>query len=485
MSAAASADAGARSEIQRAAGSAVRLLARFGLVTVISGVITIVLTRTFGPRGYGPYASALATWSLLGAIADFGLTPMLSRDTAHADAPPSPETYRSAYKVATVWCIVLAAIQVGLAFSAGISSTRGTILLILVPGMLFNSLNPARTVFLVVYRTGLLLTLDALTAVVQAATVLSLLAAGQGPEAVAAVVVVSSVVNNLAVLTYAERLLRDVIDPGYGPRDVIRRAAPLAILSILNQVYFTIDLVLLGWLVHGPRLGDYAAASKLLQLLAGISGVVVTGSLPALSARAREGGALEPMLARIWHWLLVVIMPAFATLAVVAPLAIRVAFTHTYAPAAPLLRILCLAGIVSPICNIAGSVQVALTQTRALFVQNGAAAAFNVAGNLILVPIAGVAAAAWLTFATDVLVGSLALRSLRHAVAFRRILPVTVRPLAALAAALAVELILVHHPWPAVGLGLAMFVVVATTLGAWPEEFYATARRLARRGRRR
>ena len=460
-----------RPQFQRVAGSAFNLVTQFGLTTMISGLTAIVITRLLGPSSFGQYAAALATWSVLGASADFGFTLMLSRDMARNDAARHRAMLRSAYEVATAWSLVLALIMVGLASTAGFASVRGVELLVLTPSMIANGLNPARAFFTVTYQTRRLLGIDVGFAMVVALVMVLLAASGMGAIAVTIAVSSGSLIKNLVVTYVAARMIEPTDTGRYGRRELVRRAAPLGLLAIMTKVYFMIDLVLLGWLIAGPALGDYAAASKLLTVLASVAGIVMSGALPALATHVNQREELERLVARVWHWLIIGAVPMFVAVALFAPLIVRLTIGAKYGGTVPLLRILCLAGIVSIVTNVAGVLMIALHKNRALLTQSAVAIVVNVAGNLILVPRVGVSAAAWMTLATEMLVCSAGLFSLRREVSFRGCARVSARPAGAVVGATAVALALGRWPLPAMLVGSAAFLLLSTGLKAWPSEF--------------
>jgi hypothetical protein len=82
---------------------------------------------------------------------------------------------------------------------------------------------------------------------------------------------------------------------------------------------------------------------------------------------------------------------------VCAPLAIEVAVGPDYHGALELFRILSVGGAVGVLSTFLGTILVAKGLVRIMLWQNGMAVVFNVAGNLLLVPRFGVAAAAWLS----------------------------------------------------------------------------------------
>ena len=335
--------------------------------------------------------------------------------------------------------------------------------------MAFNGLNPAQVIFLVRYETGRLVKVQVAMAVVQMMATVAVAAVGLGPVAVAGVVSLGSVLGNIVVAVMAERML----PPGgarFSRRELIRRSAPLGIMSIMTKVYLTVDLVLLGWYVVGVRLGDYAAASKLLTVLAGLAGVVMNGALPALASTARDRRRLDELLERVWHWLMIAAVPLFVALALFAPLVIEVSIGPRYRGAVTLMRILCAAGGVTVISNLVGNLMVALHNIRQLLIQNTAAIIVNVAGNLILIPHYGVYAAAWITVATEVLVCSSCVYTLRHDLDFRRLIHVSRSPAVAIGIAIIAALPLLKSQWIAAGVSSAAFLAALTALNAWPVE---------------
>jgi O-antigen/teichoic acid export membrane protein len=456
---------------QRVAGSALNLVGQFGALTVLSTLSTIAITRLLGPSGYGVYGSAVATSALLGAMADFGFGMMLSRDMAEEKAGHRA-LLRSAYEVASGWSLILALAMVVMAFAAPITSQRGLALLVLAPSMAFNGLNPARVFFVVTYQTTKLVRMDVLTTLAQVLVTIAVAAAGLGPVAVAATVSIGSIVNNVIIALMAERMLGPAGAERFSRRELIRRSAPLGLLSIMTKVYLTIDLVLLGWYVTGPRLGDYAAASKILTVIAGLSGVVMGGALPALASKARVRDELRRLTERVWHWLMVGAVPLFVALALFAPLMVRIALGERYHGAVPLIRILCIAGAITVVSNLVGNVMVAVRRMRPLFIQNSAAIALNIAGNVILIPRYGVYAAAWMTAATEALVCAGSLFSLRHELDFARLVRVSVRPALATLIAAAVAVPLDRWQLIAAPVAACVFLLALSLLHAWPTEFH-------------
>ena len=166
-----------------------------------------------------------------------------------------------------------------------------------------------------------------------------------------------------------------------------------------------------------------------------------------------------------------------------APYVVTVYFGRAFRPAVPLVEILALSGIVAALSNVVGSAMVVTKRNRWLVTEGAIALAFNVAGNLVLVPRFGVTASAWLTVATElgVCVGSAV--GMRRRMVFGPLLRTTIVPASAILAMIGAALALRHWPVVAMAVAVATFVMVTVVLGGWPVELPCPVpRRLARRG---
>jgi O-antigen/teichoic acid export membrane protein len=455
---------------KRVAGSATNLAGRRFVLMALSGLTAAAITRILGPTTYGSYGAAIATWTLVGAAADFGFSLVLSRDLAR-DAGSHRSMMRAAYQVGLMWSVPLALLLAALAIAADPGSPRGLSMLVLAPSVLAFGLLPARTIFMVLYRTREMVLVDVGVAVVQSAGMITVAAADLGAPAVAAVVSATTALNMALIALLARRHLADQPLGSYGRRRFARRAAPLGLLSIMTQVYLMIDLVIIGWYITGPSVGNYAAASRMLTICTGVAGLVTSAALPAFSAQRNDREALEDLLSRVWHWLVVTALPLFVGLALFAPLAVRIAVGPQYDGAIGLLRVLALAGMLSVMANFLGTLMVATDHTRSLFLQNALAIALNVGGNVILLPRYGVTASAWLTAATELLVCAGAILVMTRRLSFRRAALLTARPLLAIALAVGVALALGRWELVAALASAISFAAAISALRGWPKEF--------------
>jgi len=157
-------------------------------------------------------------------------------------------------------------------------------------------------------------------------------------------------------------------------------------------------------------------------------------------------------------------------MALFAPFVVTAYFGRAFRPAVPLVQILALAGIVAALSNVLGSAMVVTKRNRWLIVQSAVALAFNVGGNVALVPHFGVTASAWLTVATELGVCGGAIIGMRHRMTYAPLLRTSLVPTLAALAMIGAALAL--RPWPVVAMAAATatFVVVTVVLGGWPVE---------------
>ena len=244
----------------------------------------------------------------------------------------------------------------------------------------------------------------------------------------------------------------------------------------MTSVYFTIDLVLLGWLVAGQRLGDYAAATKVLSLLVVVPGLLMNAAVPGLSGAVGDRARTTALASRLAHWMAATGLPVCVAAAIFAPQMITIAFGSQYRGAAVLTRVLVLAAVLALASNIVGNILGAAGVVRPLLIQNAVAIVFNVAGNLLLVPRYGVIASAWLTVATELLVLSAATVVVRDRVDLRQTMRATLRPSLAVGTSAVVALLLLPYPLVAILAATATFAAAIVLLRAWPVELMPQGR---------
>jgi O-antigen/teichoic acid export membrane protein len=469
------ADRGAGGLAQKIAGSALVLTGRRAAAVVLTAAATAVIARALGASGFGELSAALAAYWLFVAVGDLGFSLLLGRDLA-AHPERRERVLRTAVAIQLGWCSLLAAVLAGLGLAVGVDTARGGAMVVLAPALAAAGLGGVRQVFLVLFRTRALAGVDLGVLAVQLASAALAALTGLGVVGVAAAMSVAFAANTAIVAALGLRLVRIRGARPLGRVGLIRQAMPLGVASALASFYFSIDLVIVGALVDGSRLGAYAAAVKILSLLVTIPGLVMAAALPGLARAVGDPAVLGALTARVWHWLVSVGLPLCVAVAVFAGPVIQLGFGPGFEGAVPLLRILAAAAAASLLANLLGMLMIAERMIARQLVQNGAALAFNVAGNLLLVPRYGVIASAWLTLATELVVIIPSALALRHRVRLAPALAVSPKPaLAALGLALT-GAALAAHPAVAIPASVAAFAAIIVALRGWPEELGVRSR---------
>jgi PST family polysaccharide transporter len=473
-----------RTVAQLAATSAMLLLGRRVLIVIVGAASTAVVAREIGRANFGVLASAQGLILLLEGLADFGYSLVLARELA--SSPGDRRRTMGASVVAATGSGALTVVAlIAIVLAAGASSQRGTVLLILMPPLALAGVGMFRQSFLVLYRARRLGVIDVSTNVVQSIATIIVAEAGGGLYGVAIVVSCSAVANALLVGWLGRRLVAASSPTANDIRQFLQSALPLGLASFLASVYFTIDLVLLAWLVSKPQVGEYAVAVKFLGLLVQIPGFVLAGVFPGLASLRTDLAALSELAARVWHWLLAFGLPACVGAAIFAAPLIHLMVGPGYSASITMFRVLSLAAALTLVSNVFGIVLNSLGLARPQLIQNAVAMTFNIVANVLLAPVYGPLASAWLTVVTELIVVCGSLLALRGLLDPRPLLAVSVRPLAACVALAAAGLLLRDTPVIGLPVAAASFLLALAFLRAWPVEMAIPIRRLGARARER
>lgn len=191
-------------------------------------------------------------------------------------------------------------------------------------------------------------------------------------------------------------------------KGILKFAAPFAVTGVVNAVYFSIDVVLLGLLLGKLEVGLYVAAGKVMALGLAACGVFATAFLPVLS---RLVAKVDQRNEASGHFARTVIFTGSLIAAggfLLAPEILVILFGSAYAGAEMALKLLMLNLAVVSVVTVYHLQLVAWNHERAQMYIMIAGALFNVILNLIFIPRFGVEAAAATTVASGLLVVILA-----------------------------------------------------------------------------
>lgn len=370
--------------------NATALVAAQIISKAVNIAVSLALVRWLGALELGWYAYILAFCFPFGAVADFGLATLATREI-------SRDRSREAVLVATLGRLLLTLTGLSvLAMLAVALLTRhdtSTLLGIAVIGMssLLSALTTPSLVVLAareemhllsLYRiaSSVLGSVATLGVLLAGGTVLPLLLAAAG--------------TNLLMLALG-RLLAG--RPGRVPRvpastlrTMLRQAVPLGLLMVGFALYYRVDMVMLQWLRGTKEVGLYAAAYRFLDGVLLLAASLGGPFFPRLSSLVgRDPGQARALLEASWRPLLALGLPLSLGTFLLADELTLVLFGWEFGEAAGLLRVLIWGALPIFWVTVANHGLIAADWVWSLAVVYGSSALLNIAANLVLIPSLG------------------------------------------------------------------------------------------------
>ena len=428
---------------------------------VLSWGMAVVMARTLGPDGSGAYAFAVSLWLYASIMSDFGLGTWLTREVAR-----SPDVAGSAASLSLGLRLVLSAVAgvalVLVAFlyaSLGIGGAGPEIVAtaaLLGAGLLPGAVSGAGTaIFNAHERMVFPAAMQLVSAVLTTAAGSAALLTGHGIVALAWVSLGVNVVT-AALFWLASARAFFPLGVALAPArqwSLARETVPLMLNSLLNNVFFRVDITVLQ--AQGSAVvGNYANAYKVIDAAGAVPSSFVLALFPVLSRRAgvaggdgNERGSMLAVYTLALKLLLAVGLGLAVLLTTLAHDLTLLSWGPAFLPDSALaLQLLAWFLPLSFFNGLTQYVLIALGLQRRITPAFALAAAFNLASNLLLIPRFSYVAAAGATIATEVVLLVPFLIALRERLDVGRLLSAALRPLPA-AVVLAASCWLPWLPW--------------------------------------
>jgi O-antigen/teichoic acid export membrane protein len=232
-------------------------------------------------------------------------------------------------------------------------------------------------------------------------------------------------------------------------RALLAASLPLGLALAINQVYVRADTLIISLSRPYTQVGFYTLAYRILDLVLVFGTVFLNTTLPVTTRMLRDDPARARRVIQVSTDVLGLAgIPLAAGGLVLAPAIVHAAGGHRFAGAAAPLRLLLFAGALMWINGVFGFALIARERQASALWLNVAGLVFNVVLNIILIPRYGIAAAASVTIASEVLLLAGSYWLMRRYVGFfpslRTLLPAGA---AAVVMALVVDA-LSSLPWP-------------------------------------
>jgi O-antigen/teichoic acid export membrane protein len=454
------------------------LIATFGRVlTLICGLVaTALMARMLRVEEFGIYSLVLTVAILLQLASDFGLYLTASRELGVSGG----ESNHVIANIASLRLALLGAIF-GLGavvyMSAPFLRPQAALFIILSCGLILQSLSQLLMGIFQAYGSVWRATAgDVAGRVVQ--VLLLLFIASQGNATLLAIA--GAFTGGLLIAWCIHMLLipnKSLLTISISLsiwKYIARRTWPIALLLVLNAIYFRIDTVILSFLTTSQEVGWYSLSYKVIEN--GLFFPAMLGGLllPPLSAalntksmdRARQ--LLSESLALSFSGAVFVTI----ILSVFSSEIIEIIAGPSFRPSASLLAILGIALGIMCLGNIFGFCLIALGQQRRLLMLYTMLVVFNICANLLFIPSFGALAAAWSTVATEAIAtlvaGTLVYTHVRWSVPTKKICTGII--IAAVACAISYFIVPTEYAWVRLGAAAAVYVVAGWGFGIWSKK---------------
>lgn len=363
-------------------------LARAGLI--------IYVARILGAADYGLFTYAMSIVAIFMIFADMGVTSIITRELSRDGA--DKRAYLStgfAVKIGFLLFSILGATLIGPLIST-FPESKHLILMIAA----FVSLESLRSFLYAIPRAEGKMQVEAgigiVSEIVSTAITLALFFNNPTPSTLAFGYIAGNIVGLLIGFIFLYRHLpnlftgfrRELIMP------IARSSWPLAIMGIFGVFMTHIDAVMLGFWNDSAVLGVYAAAQKPVSLLYIIPSLLSASLLPLMSRMRSDASRLGSFIEKSYRTSLAIGFPIIMGGIVLAGPLLSVAFGPEYAPAILTFQIL----LVTLIATFPGSVMadaiMAEDKQKIFMKSSGFGGLTNVALNLILIPLFGIAGSA-------------------------------------------------------------------------------------------
>ncbi|MHB8990622.1 MAG: flippase [Chloroflexota bacterium] len=408
------------SALQRVAKNSLFPMATSFLNKFLDMGFAVYMFRVLGAEGVGSYSYAVVVIGYLDILANFGLGTLLTREVARDRSCASRYLGNTLALRLGLWSasLPLVALLLGPAAAPmGITPEVGLAILLLTVGLLPSLVaSTLSSLFQAYERFEYPAMVTVFTTLLKIGLQVVALMAGWGFVGLAGV----SVVSNLATVAMLAALVSGItIDRG-GDRPVapagsvlsldlgfcrklLKVSYPLMLNNLLNSVFFRLDSLMLMPMAGAAALGWYSTAYKFIDGLGIISSSFTLALFPLLSQYAHSSrDALARAFGLALKLLLMVSLPISVGTTLIAPEIILLFAGPDYLPHSALALQTLIWFL--PFSFLNGATQyllIAINQQRFITISFLIAKAFNLATNLLLIPMLGYLGAAITTVVSE------------------------------------------------------------------------------------
>ena len=389
----------------------VQIVARI-LNLALGVVVTLILVRALGSRGFGVWSSIFAVTQIAGSFGDFGLNEVaINKAASESEREASWLGSLFSLRLLIGLPITLLSVLAVLLIAPGHDGKLAGVLLSLL--LLLGAPASLNVVFQLRIRNEISMAILTLNSVVWAGAVLAVAAIGGSIVAFAVAFLATAMLTTSVTVVYALRLATLRLRRSHELwRPLMRVGIGLGLAGVLVTGYVRLDQILVLEFAGSRQAGLYGAAYRLLDQVQFIPISVMTTLFPMIAAAysGRRARARE-LLQTAGEYLSMASLPILAFTIVAAEPIVRILFGVQFLAAAPAVPILAGAFVSISFGYLAGNMVVILELQNRFARYAAIGLVVNAALNLLLIPQYGFLAAAWITLLTEVTVMSLSMRA--------------------------------------------------------------------------
>lgn len=369
------------------------------LQKVISFVYFTIIARFVGEANTGQYFVAMTFSTIFAVVADFGLGPVLTRETAR-HPEDAEKNLKTVFWTKIFFGIFTYFILITVVNLLGYDSLTKDLIYLSGITMFFDNLH---AVFYGVFRARKNLFFESIGVVSSQFITLII-----GTTAILLHwplywLIIAYIIPSFLNFIWSSTALKKVYHLKYGFgwdsklfKQFFILALPFALAGILSRLYSYSDTLLMTKMLSAKELGWWSVPYKITFAFQFIPVALSASVYPVFSSLYVESREkIDALFAKSWRYLLTIVFPITIGLFVLAkPIIIKI-YTPAYLPSVPVLRILLISLIFSYLSFITGAL---LNATNRQKIQTALVAVSLVASvtiNLIFLPKIGIMSAAY------------------------------------------------------------------------------------------
>jgi O-antigen/teichoic acid export membrane protein len=371
---------------------------------IVSALAAALLFRHLGVVDTGRYVTALSLVAIVGALSDLGLTAVGVRELAAHSGPARWQLARDLLGLRITLTVAGGVVMTAIAWLAYSPELAAGVALACLGLLLQASQDNFAMPLLVGLRLGWVSALELGRQLLSTLLVVALVAAGAGllPFLGISIPVGMATLAATLILVRGTRALSPSFDLRRW-RSFVGRMLPYAFAIAASALYFRVAILLVSALSSAEQLGYFSASFRVIEVLTLVPGLLAGSAFPIFARAAQDDHRrLGYALGRVFEVSLAVGAWVAVSIAIAAPLAIRIIGGPSFKPAVPVLAIQGVGLGAMFVSLVWANGLLSLGLYRLILALNVGALMFSAALGAILIPIDGARGAAVATALAEI-----------------------------------------------------------------------------------